>query len=298
MKVLITGSNGFLGHYIKNVFNNDSIITVGRNNCDIIADLSIDNFTLPKVDSVIHAAGKAHFIPKTQDDIDSIFFTNVKGTENLLLKLEDNLPKYFLFISSVAVYGKSSGKLINENEQLCAIDPYGKSKLIAEKKIIIWCKNNKVRLCILRLPLLVGVNPPGNLNIMINAISKGYFFNISGGKACKSMVLAQDVAAIIPKAMKIGGIYNLTDGYHPSFVELSFLIAQQLNKRAPLNIPFWFAKTLSLIGDIFGKRALINTEKLEKMTKDLTFDDTKAKVFLEWRPFRVLDHFKVFQTTH
>lgn len=294
MKVLITGSTGFLGHYIKKEFSKDSIITLGRNNCDIIADLSVDNFKLPKVDSVVHAAGKAHFIPKTQEDIDSIFLTNVKGTENLLLRLEDNLPRYFLFISSVAVYGKLSGKLINENENLCAVDPYGKSKIIAERKIQLWCKKNNVQLCILRLPLILGVKPLGNLYSMINAINRGYFFNISGGKACKSMVLAQDVAAIIPKAMKVGGIFNLTDGYHPSFFEFSNLIARQLNKRNPINIPFWFAKILSLLGDIFGKRAIFNSVKLEKMTTDLTFDDSKAKLFLEWCPLTVLNHFKIY----
>jgi hypothetical protein len=39
------------------------------------------------------------------------------------------------------------------------------------------------------LPLLVGENPRGNLGVMMRAIDKGYYFNIGGGKARKSMVL-------------------------------------------------------------------------------------------------------------
>lgn len=45
------------------------------------------------------------------------------------------------------------------------------------------------------------------------------------------MVLAQDVAAFIDKVSLVGGIYNLTDGYHPGFSELSEFISKRLNKK-------------------------------------------------------------------
>lgn len=119
-------------------------------------------------------------------------------------------------------------------------------------------------------------------------IKKGYYFNIADGKAKKSVVLAIDVAKIIPIAAKMGGIYNLTDGIHPDFSQLSSLISTQLNKRPPLNILYFLAKLMALTGDLLGKKSPINSDKLKKITSDLTFNDSKARMALQWNPQSVL----------
>ena len=183
--------------------------------------------------------------------------------------------------------------MIDEDAALNARDPYGLSKIEAEKIIINWCERNNVLCTILRLPLLVGENPPGNLGAMIKGIKKGYYMNIAGGLAKKSMVMADDVANAIIKASLVGGIYNLTDGYHPSFKELSNHIAQQLNKKAPFNIPNWTAKLLANVGDVLGNKAPFNSYKLSKIKADLTFDDSKARNAFGWNPQPVLQSFKV-----
>ena len=295
MAILLTGSSGFLGKEILNHIGQDNIKTLSRHFSDYKNDLQAgiplfkERFNL-----VIHAAGKAHSFPKTEAEKQDYFNVNVKGTSNLLKNLENSgVPNSFIFISSVAVYGKESGILINENENLLAKDAYGQSKIQAEELITKWCAKNNAICTILRLPLIAGSNPPGNLGSMIKAIQKGYYFNIDGGKAKKSIVLAGDVARIIPKAAKIGGVFNLTDGYHPSFKELSSLIAEQLNKKPPGNIPGLLAKAVARIGDILGKRALINSVKLKKITSDLTFDDSKARELLGWNPTLVLEGFKI-----
>ena len=185
------------------------------------------------------------------------------------------------------------GNNILESQSLNARDPYGLSKIQAEEVVQEWCAKNNVACTILRLPLLVGQNPPGNLGAMIKAIQKGYYMNISGGLARKSMVLAEDVAKIILVASEIGGIYNLTDGYHPNFSELSAYIAQQLNKNKPFNIPTWMANIMAKTGDLFGEKFPFNSYKLAKVTTDLTFDDSKAREILGWHPQPVLQSFKI-----
>ncbi|MNY14359.1 hypothetical protein D3C86_1475330 [compost metagenome] len=127
---------------------------------------------------------------------------------------------------------------------------------------------------------------------MIKAINKGYYFNIGGGKARKSMVLTQDVAAFIPKVATIGGTYNLTDGVHPNFKELSTVISKQKNKRLPYNLPLSIAKMIGIIGDILGDKAPINSMKLKKITSNLTFDDSKARQVVGWKPQGVLEYFE------
>lgn len=294
MKILLTGSNGFLGNFIlKNLTMFFSVTTLSRSNSDLSCDLVENIPKLSKFDIIIHVAGKAHLVSNSKKDDDIFYAINVNGTRNLLigLDLSGNIPKSFIFVSSVSVYGLDEGDSVNENAPLQAKDPYGLSKIQAEQLVLDWCKKNEVICTILRLPLLVGENPPGNLGIMINGIKKGYYFNIARGLARKSMVLCDDVAKIILKASDIGGIYNLTDGYHPNFHELSNVIAKQYGKSNPFNLPFFIAKTIALFGDFVGGKFPLNSKKLRKITADLTFDDSKAREVLGWQPKRVIDWF-------
>ena len=229
----------------------------------------------------------------TEEEKKQFYDVNVLGTQNLLKGLEEvGVPEQFVFISSVSVYGQEFGKNINEKHKLEAKDPYGLSKIEAEGLVQEWCKQHNVVCTILRLPLLVGTNPPGNLGAMIKGIARGYYFNIGGGKSKKSMVLAEDVAAFIPKIANIGGTYNLTDGYHPSFFELSCVIAKQLGKSVPMNMPLFVANGIGFLGNFLGNNAPINSLKLKKITADLTFDDSKARS-AGWKPRRVLDWFSI-----
>ena len=295
MKVLLTGATGFLGKSIQVAFSKEhSIFRLSRTAGDYKVTLENEIPHLNQAfDLVIHAAGKAHTVPKTEGEKKQFYDVNVVGTQNLLKGLEaSGVPKQFVFISSVAVYGQEEGCNIAENFTLAAKDAYGVSKIEAEVLVQEWCKQHNVVCTILRLPLLVGKNPPGNLGAMIKGITKGYYFNIGGGKAKKSMVLSEDVAAFIPKIATIGGTYNLTDGYHPSFYELSSVIAKQLGKSSPMNMPLYLAKVFGFIGDLVDNKVPINSLKIKKITADLTFDDSKARS-VGWQPRRVLDWFSI-----
>ena len=291
--ILLTGSNGFLGKHLINNLPAETIKTLNRSASDYEVDLSInipcftDNF-----DTVIHNAGKAHIIPKSKEEVATFYNVNVLGTINLLKGLSNSLPKRFVFISSVSVYGSIFGVNLNENCSLLAEDPYGKSKIDAEFVVNKWCEEHNVICTILRLPLIVGENPPGNLGSMIQGIKKGYYFNIAGGNAKKSMVLASDVAKFILRAAEVGGIYNLTDGIHPTFNDLSKSISRNLDKSFVPNMPLFIAKVIAKIGDIVGNAFPINSDKLSKITSTLTFNDSKARNAFGWNPTPVLEGFK------
>jgi len=294
MNILLTGASGFLGKRIVKCLPQFDIVTLGRSaNSNVKCDLSTEIPLLPATDLVVHAAGMAHMVPKSQIDKQKFIDVNVNGTRNLLKGLEEanSLPSFFVFISSVSVYGLEAGIDISESSVLKATEAYGRSKIEAEAIIQEWCLRNNVKCSILRLPLLVGADPPGNLGAMIRAIDKGYYFNIAGGKAKKSMVFVDDVASLIPKVAQIGGIYNLTDGQHPTFNELSAKIARDTGKSTPLNIPLWMAKIMAIFGDIVGAKAPINSNKLKKINSDLTFNDAKARREIGWKPQLVLEVF-------
>jgi nucleoside-diphosphate-sugar epimerase len=296
MKILISGSSGFLGTIIhEHLIKNNTVFSLGRgNDSDFKFDFSKNNknVKLPDFDTFIHCASLAHIVPKDKKQKDDFYKINVDGTLSLLnfFSSSSKIPKSFVYISSVSVYGLNKGKLVDESSPLLATDPYGLSKIKVEKLILKWCKQHNVVCCILRLPLVIGKNPKGNLFKMIKSIKNKYFFNIADGNAKKSMVLADDVARIILKAAKTPGVFNLTDRHHPSFFEFSKLISSQLKRNQPLNLSHSFAKILAFIGDIFSIFPF-NTNTLIKMTNDLTFSDHKAVKEIGWKPKSVINNY-------
>lgn len=297
MKLLFTGGTGFLGKNIGPLLAKKYNVTLCgiTDKDDIRVNLAkeIPAFK-EKYDIVLHAAGKAHVIPKTAQEEQAFYDVNYQGTVNLCKGLEKiGTPESLIFISTVAVYGCDEGHLIDEFHPLNGTTPYAKSKIMAEQFLAEWCKKNNVVLTILRPSLLAGVNPPGNLGDMIRGIKKGFYLNIDGGKVQKSILMADDIANLLELAKFKGGIYNVCDTAQPSFGELSLLIAKQLGKRKPISIPYLLAKSLALVGDVLGKRFPINSLRLAKLTQSLTFSNKRAVENLNWQPLSVLDNLHI-----
>lgn len=295
-KILITGGEGFLGTILRQAIRETwgcSIASLGRSaGNEHQFDIRRSESSLEHIDAniVIHAAGKAHVIPGTQEEEQEFFHVNFEGTQNLCNALiaADCQVETFVFISTVAVYGRESGEQISEDAPLQGNTPYGKSKIMAEEWLQNWAEKQGIRLAILRLPLLAGPNPPGNLGAMIGGIRKGRYLSIGKADARKSMLWAADIAAVLPQLAGKGGIYNLTDGVHPSFSELEGAIAGALGKKQPGKISDMLAGGIARIGDLLGEKAPLNTRKLQKIRSTLTFDDRKARRELNWTPTSVL----------
>ena len=261
--LLFTGGTGFLGRTIKPILEVDYVVTT----CGITPEDEI-RINLAKeipvlskhFDVVLHAAGKAHVIPKTEDEKQLFFDVNYQGTVNLCAALEKvGVPKSLVFISTVAVYGCESGDLITEEHPLDGDSPYAKSKIMAEEFLTDWCKRHNVVLGIL----------------------------------VKSILMAEDIAHILPLIAVKGGIYNVCDTFQPSFGQIAESVACQLGKSKPLNIPYWMAWCMAKVGDLLGSSAPINSYKLEKMVKSLTFSNEKARKELNWEPMDVLANYKI-----
>ena len=297
MTLLFTGASGFLGSNIIQLLNGAyNIISVGLSPQDTyLVDIATDIPTFTDAfDVVFHAAGKAHSVPKTEAEKRLFFDVNLQGTKNLCTALErSGIPKAFIFISTVAVYGCDSGENITEEHPLNGTTPYALSKIKAEKYLQGWCAMHNVKLSILRPSLIAGPNPPGNLGAMIHGIENGKYLSIAGGKARKSVLMVQDIANLLPMLIEKGGIYNVCDSYQPSFRELEMVICKQLNKKRPISIPYWLAKSMAVIGDCLGEKAPINSLKLRKITSSLTFSNEKAVRELKWKPMNVLETFLI-----
>lgn len=297
MTLLFTGSNGFLGRNVLPILKQKGygISSLDLKDADFNLSLAKEIPHLDeKIGIVVHTAGKAHVVPKTEAEKQLFFDINYQGTVNLCKGLEKTgVPKAFIFISTVAVYGCETGENITEEHPLNGDTPYALSKIQAEQYLQEWCRQHHVTLSILRPSLIAGPHPPGNLGAMIHGIKTGRYLSIAGGKAKKSVLMVQDIANLIPLLVDKGGIYNVCDDEHPSFGQLEALIADRLGKKRPLSIPYAVAKGIALCGDLLGNKAPINSTKLSKITQPLTFSNQRAKEELGWKPLNVLANFTI-----
>ena len=108
------------------------------------------------------------------------------------------------------------------------------------------------------------------------------------------MVLAHDVAHALLDAAKFPGVYNLTDGEHPSFAQLAKVISEVRQYGQAKNLPGVVAGGIGLAGTalekITKKRMPFSWRTFQKMTHTLTFSDAQARKTWGWEPQKVLRH--------
>lgn len=298
---LLTGASGFVGSRLSAKLAADgcTVWTLSRRPTgefpSIAADLRDGPPHLPSLrfGNIYHLAGAAHYRPRTTAEGEVFQQVNVQGLRNLLTAIDrlPSVPHALVLVSSVAVYGLNRGELLDEGTLTAAQDPYGRSKRLAEEVASEWAAKRGVRLAVIRLPLVVGRNAPGNWAKLVDALRRSRYLGISDGSVRRSMVLAQDVAAALPLAAGCGGVFHLTDGVHPTLRQIEDTVAGVLGVRTPWRLSLTAARTLAGIGDIVRTAGLPSPfygEMFTKLTSTLTFDDSAARKRLGWNPRPVL----------
>jgi len=120
VKVLITGSDGFIGKCLMHSFKSEYEL-IGMDFPDDIRNPKIVDEYIAKYkpDVICHHAALTS-VPDSYGRIEKTYQTNVNGTINLLTSAKKYDVKKFVFASSSSTKGES---------------PYGKSKLMAENII-------------------------------------------------------------------------------------------------------------------------------------------------------------------
>jgi len=127
-RILVTGSNGFIGRRLVNSLRNDGFIV---EEFDLnIGDISTYTFSYSELDHIVHLASMI-FVPASWDDTKSFYQTNVIGTINLL-ELCRKMSCPLTYISSY-VYGTPQYLPVDENHPISPLSPYNHSKLLAEE---------------------------------------------------------------------------------------------------------------------------------------------------------------------
>ena len=285
---LVTGASGFVGtQLVKRLIDTDfTVIAMSyKLNTNVIYECK--NYTyietdykdilflskiIASVDTIIHLAGRAH--QSNEESISSYplyFEANVSPLTSLINAIPSNHAVKIVFLSTIAVYGKSEG-LIHLDDPIVPSSAYGLSKFLAER-CLINSTNHHLSYTILRSPLIFGESAPGNLRrlFLLSKFSPLLPFKSLTNK--KSIVIINTLINIILSCsfepITDNKIYLIADSISISTADILkyFLIVQ----RRPLLILFYFPfSLLRTLFTLFGQKSLFL-----KLSNQLELDTSK-----------------------
>jgi UDP-arabinose 4-epimerase len=115
-----------------------------------------------RVEAVIHFAAYA-YVGESMAHPDRYFRNNVSGTLSLLEAMRARGIGPLVFSSSCATYGHPTSVPIAEDQPQVPVNPYGESKLIAERMIAWYARAYELTATALRYFNAAGADPDGQL---------------------------------------------------------------------------------------------------------------------------------------
>lgn len=278
--ILITGASGFVGQNLTNHLKNYNLITISRKNgfdYNLIDNDFLDN---NKIEIIIHLAGKAHDLKKTSNDSE-YYEANTDLTISLFDSFLKSNAKTFIYLSSVKAVKDLIETSLTEDTEPTPISVYGKSKLEAEKYLLLQQLNNNKKLFILRPCMIHGPGNKGNLNLLYKLVSKNLPWPLGSFENKRSFCSVDNLNFIIEQLISkddiSSGIYNIADDEPLSTNQIIELIANTQNhKSIIINLPKSLIYILAKIGDII--RLPFNTENLTKLTENYVVSNEKIKM--------------------
>lgn len=260
-KILITGSNGYLGssfinqHKDKHEFEKFSLLN------QKLEDINFDN-----IDIVLHCAALVH--QKVEHSYEKYHDINVEYPVKLAKLAKQNGVKQFVFISTIAVYGEEEEKL-DENNICNPVTPYGRSKLETEKELLKFSDDSFI-VSIIRPPMVYGKNAPGNIDSLVKLVKKSPIIPLGSIENRRSFISIQNLCYVINEVIiqQKSGIFLASDDEPLSTSRLIELIAKNLNKKIYLiKVPF-FESLLKILKPLFHKRLYGSLEVDNSITKE------------------------------
>ncbi len=255
MKILVTGGCGFIGsHLVRRLVREGYMVTVMDNLCrsrlSTICDLVEGHrvrfikkdITVPRdaedattdIDAVIHLAALIDASESVQNPT-RYFIANFHGTVNMLQACVKNGVQRFVFASTAAVYGNSASVPVREDSPTVPVNPYGKSKLLAESCVKISSKRSGLETIVLRLFNVYGPNQrssyAGVITKSIEMVSKGQPPIIFGdGEQTRDFVHVDDVVSAFLLSLRTrnvtGETFNIGTGDFTTVNRLAQIIIE------------------------------------------------------------------------
>lgn len=304
MKILVTGATGFVGgtflsrtaadrhFYLRAAVRTDvHFLTPGIETVLVEGLTPTANWSkaVRGCDVVVHGAGRVHVMQDASTSpLVAFRSTNVLGTLNLARQAADAGVKRFIFISSIKVYGEetSLGRCYAADDLSAPVDPYGISKLEAEKGLLQLTTATGMEIVIIRSPLVYGPGVKANFLKLLQLTHKSFLLPFGSVHNRRSMVYSGNLVSAITSCLEhpkaAGETFLVSDGEDVSTSSLIQKLAFALGRKVYLlPIPLFFLKA---IFSLAGKRT-----EIERLTGSLCVDSSKIWKVLNWQPPYTLD---------
>jgi len=248
LKVLVTGSQGFVGKHVVGYLGSHGHEVVGTDvspGADVVGSVVDKSFVDEKLsrldfDAVVHLAAIAD-LKKTIEDPYLCYQVNCFGTLNVLDMAAKKGVKRFLFASSANVYGAPRTNPVAEDTPMSPRVPYDYSKLIGENLAMSYYKNKGLPVSMTRAWLLFGEfdQPSRAVPFFIRTCLKGEpvkLFNSGRDVTAPSHAanFAKLVSKILEKETAVGQAFNFGGADKLSIKELAERIKRLTNSKSEL----------------------------------------------------------------
>ena len=270
MKILVTGSSGFIGHATSLLLGQYGYVVTGFDlpECNIL-DEAILSEAIKDNDVVIHFAAMAN-LNECFSDLDKMFAVNIKGTYNVA-KFCSLYGKRLIFISTCCVYGNLYFHMPvkeDENIRTCSDEPYACSKMAGE---YILQGMPTLNYTTLRIGTTYGVGMRKELFIFIalESVLTGKTIYIDGtGKQTRQYINIED--------LRTGILATVDDGGEKTNRQIINICADM--KHSVLDV----IKTAEAVTKRKGVIDYQSDRYGQIMHEDLAIE--KAKALLNWTP--------------
>lgn len=285
MRVFITGAEGFIGGHLVEELKSRNIdyVSGARKMYGDISKRQDWKEFLTDIDVVVHLAARVHVMKEVSENPLSVFREmNVNATMNLARDAKKLGVKRFIYISSIKVNGEETGEIAySAKDEPHPQDPYGISKMEAERELMKLHEKNVFEVVIIRPPLVYGPGVKANLERLFALVEKHRFIpfrNVNNKRSFVSVFNLCDLIILCLDHPRAGGeVFLATDGVEYSLRELIELIASILGKR-PYLIPIPVS-LMRIMFSLVGKKIYSN-----RLFGNLHLDITKTKELLNWKP--------------
>ena len=258
--IAVIGGAGFIGGYLCDYLRAQAL-PYKILDCVLSGDGFID-VTIPETFSSLEGCSVIINLAAVHADNvspSSLYYkVNVDGAKNICDYCDRNGIRDLIFTSSVAVYGNSDSER-GESSALQPDNDYGKSKRDAEAVYMRWFRSDsgKRRLAIVRPTAVLGVGSKGNIFNLCSAIANHKFLMVGKGSNKKSLVLVENVVALIGTLLASSErsilIVNAVDKPDFAVRELVDTVFQILHgkRRQQIHIPVFVAYVLAAFIEFF-----------------------------------------------
>ena len=265
MKVLVTGSEGFLGRRLCALLEAQTEHTIHRYDLQLghdVLNAKQLEAALNGVDACIHLAAVADlYIAEENPERTQII--NVEATR-LVLEACNRHNVRLLFASTVCAYGNNGYEQSDEDAPLAPTEVYASSKATAETLLA----NQLDKHCILRLATFYGpdMRPSLATSVFLRALLNDEVIHIHGdGQQTRCYTHVDDVGQGILCILESeeNGVFNIAGEEEVSVLELIEIIAAITNKTPQLHF----------VDDRFGqiRRSNISSNRLRRLGWDTKY---------------------------